>query len=419
MARLLTCGFGLQSAAAGMEAAGPALLTNAATISTSVIRATNGASLRCLASGVALSRGLSFQFLNTAGSGPYYARTYFRVAAYPDGPDPSSIFGWTSGGGVGAGTVSINTDGTLRLDDEDGLIGTSAALDLDTWYRLELEFNGTGAGASDTLNLYIDGTLAVGSTTRDIASTVNLFSVGQNYAGTAYDGAVNTGDWFFTDLAVNDSTGAAQTGLPGSGTLTYLRPNGAGDADTGSPTRGGADSGTIEGQLDETTPNDATDYVVLPNNPSDFWVDVQPGSTGGIGASDTITLVEVNARVSAVSASTSNHFPQIKKTSGGTVASATAVTRASAGWDTNDDTIGTQQCKLVRYTDPDGAAWTPSTIDSMQISERTTDGNPDTWVSAIWAIVEYVPAAVAAGPQPYALRFVRKRKTRDQRQWLM
>lgn len=370
MARLFSCGFenngGPEACAFGaVTGGGGGFVTSPVRSGTYAFRRTGSAptNARCT-------------YRGTPTNERTFHRFYLRIAAAPSSNETLYTF---RSAGNSRGGVMVKTDRTLSIADTAGSpVGSaSAALALDTWYRVEVDVT---SSATTSVEAKLDGT---------------VFTTGTSYSITAgVDGAdfsaVVTGDYYLDDWAINDTSGASQNSYPGSGKIIHLRPNGAGDADTGSPTRGGADSGTIQGQIDEVSPNNSTDYVVLPANPSDIWVDVEPGSTGGIGASDAITLVEVNGEISAASGSTSNWFPQIKKTSGGTIASASAITRASAAWNVNDDT-DPKVCALVRYTDPDGAAWTPTTVDSMQISAKTTDGNPDTWVSALWALVEFVP----------------------------
>jgi hypothetical protein len=53
---------------------------------------------------------------------------------------------------------------------------------------------------------------------------------------------------------------------------------------------------------------------------------------------------------------------------------------------------------LTQYLDPQnsGLRWVQATINSMQVRVATSDGNPDTHVSTVWALVEYEPQAAMA-----------------------
>lgn len=394
MARLSTCGFELNSGniEGGIFSATGALVSSPThSPSLSMKSTTNGevATAQLPAAGATVF-GRLYLYIETAFS------TEGLLVAARNASDPHNSF-----------HATLDASNVLRLYYETGAgvftqITGTFTLSLNQWYRIEFKFDTSPADGSEVLNLYVNGDLVIGSsslTFTTVAKTIQYISMAIDNGG---DGTI-TGTIYFDDLAFNDNTGTKQTGLPGEGFLAYLRPNGPGDADTGSPTRGGTDSGSIQGQLDEVTPNDATDYVVLPVNPSDFWVDCDdlPAANSALGGAlklaDTITLVEVHARFTGAAAQTGNWFPQIMSQSAGTKISATAVSFGTTSWFTNT-TNGTAACQLVQYVDPQtSGAWTPALINSMQISARTTDGNPDTWVSAIWAIVEYVPAPVHPG----------------------
>jgi hypothetical protein len=324
-------------------------------------------------------------------SNGHYVRVYVQFTSWPTS---GAHYTLTLGGRL---RVYFSTDGSnIFLADNTGATLSSGTVNLllDTWYKIDIELDQrTGA---HRYALYVDGAL-IGSvyTTALTAAASSQFVIESQSVGCTVH---------FDDAAYNDSTGSApHNTIPTAGSVVHLYPNGAGDADTGSPTRGGADSGTIQGQIDETTPNDATDYVVLPANPSDFWVDVDASNDKGIGASDAVTLVEVHGRLSLAASNTGNWFPQIQSQSAGTKVAGTTTTIALNSWYTNDDTSDLKQAKLRQLTDPQaGGAWTTALLDSMQISARTTDGNPDTWVSTAWALVEYVPAVVL-DPKPFVM----------------
>lgn len=386
MARLLTCGFELNSLTTGMEAFG---LISDSVVTPTISSATKRTGTYALKT---LLTTLDAQLVRWDAPGsetePIFARAYLYIATLPNAA--SSIIATNA-------YVNLNADGTLDVLAQTGGILASAVgtLGTNTWNMLEISAQTSTLAVVVRLNgvQVFSGTSNVGSTYTGLQIGGNLFS------------GATAGEWYFDDVALNDSSGTVQNSYPGAGSVCYLRPNADGDAATGAPTRGGADSGANWSQLSEITPNDATAYMVLPVNPSDVWVNVDNGSVGGILAGATITLVEVHGRVSAASATASNWLPQIKKAVAGTISAATAVAWASAAWFTNDDTAAAQACKLVRYVDPDSAAWTPTTVDSMQISGKTTDGNPDTWLSTLWAIVEFVNPAGAQVPyQPQYLR---------------
>lgn len=396
---MISCGFELAgsvvAAPTGMEihsVAGAAALS----IQTGTVRSgTYALRVNGLASEIAAYA--AFRVINTATTGPYFSRAYVYFATFPSAENRFL----TLVGSTFAALATIDNSGNLKLYDEDGLIGTAPSpLSTGTWYRIEFQYDASGAGANDTIvRLYLDGTEVAGATNRATVNTVRDFRVGGNLNGEAQ----TTGDWFFDDIAVNNSSGAAQTGLPGAGNIVHIWPDGDGDADTvvtrssGSTTPTGTDRGANWQQLgaafDKPTPNDITDFLLLTGNTSEVLVACESSATAGIGASDSVTLVHVCARIRGVSTSGANWIPRIMSQSAGTKVSGSTTVFGSTTFSTNDDTVDEYQPKLTQYVDPQaGGPWTPSLLDSMQIGAATTDGNPDTLVTALWALVEYVPA---------------------------
>jgi hypothetical protein len=159
--------------------------------------------------------------------------------------------------------------------------------------------------------------------------------------------------------------------------------------------RGGADSGTDYGQVDEVTPNDATDYYILDADNDILDVGVENSSVAGIGASDAITLVQVGTRDTNGGGTTSNRNARLKSQASGTVLSGPNNSLNSSTWWTNarTSTNGVAPYPITSYVDPQaGGAWTPALLDAMQVGIRASDATPDIWVSTLWALVEYVPA---------------------------
>lgn len=385
MARIVTCGWELNVAALPIE---PTVETNPLSVPSSSVRARSGTyAARCSSF---VSGQLKRQVFTFATKTILFYRVYVWIDTLP-----SIEVGFIGTGPSGTYThyLSVDSSGTLRTYYKNNggtyvQVSGTTALATGQWYRIEFTHDIT-TQTNSSCTSYVDGAVsATGSGLSVFAASVGQFIVGGNLIGEANA----AGDWYFDDLAVNDNSGANQTSLPGAGSVVYLRPNGPGDADTGGPTRGGTDSGSIEGQLDEITPNDATDYVILPVNPSDVWVDVENLPAGV----STVTLVEVHGRVTGANSTASNWFPQIESQSAGTKVAGTTTVLATTSWFTNDDTATAGNSKLTSYTDPQaGGAWTSALVNAMQISAKTTDGNPDTWVSTLWAIVEYVPAVTS------------------------
>lgn len=382
MARLVSCGFELNSLA--LEAA---IGTSVNWTVSSTTKRTGSYSARCAVTDAILQFTLNNAASNTAA---FFGRAYLDFEVLPTSEGLLLRLGQAYVRVASGGTSLTLTDASANV-----LLGPyTVNFATGTQYRIEVEVSTVAAGGSQTGGLYLDGVQLGRSTALTFggATTPTLFEVRNPPGATTYCDDVG---------ANNDSGAAPHNTLPGAGSIIYLRPNADGDADTGTPTRGGADSGAIWSQMDEVTPNDATDYVVLPVNPSDAIVAIDD-ATSLIGASDTIRFVEVHGRVAGATATACNWFPQIMSQAAGARVSATAVGLATASWFTNDDTSNLQQAPLRQLTDPQaGGAWTLALLNSTQIAARTTDGTPDTWVSALWALVEFVPAI---SPLPQTMR---------------
>lgn len=331
-----------------------------------------------------------FQFVASPSDNQHFARTYIRIEAAPTATTRIARFLET---GISQRVCArLKSDMTLILTEADGTqIGSpSAALSLDTWYRLEMTYDNNDPVSTSALLL--DGTTIASTTTGTTIDGVNAWSWGN------IDGDT-TLDIFFDDLAVNDTTGTAQASYPGEGSVVLALPTGAGDnaATTGVysyineiPPTNTATSGSTMIELDTTT--SIGDYAMTDS------------STLGIGSSDTITLVAPIARVREETSGTSNYTLRVKSASGGTTVASSSLDAGNATPRTNPSGTVAFANKFVSYTDPTtSAAWTPTgtnSIDNMQVGAATTDGTPDVWVLWLGAHVEYVPATPGGATYP-------------------
>jgi hypothetical protein len=409
MARLHSVGFELAGTVAasptGYEIGDPSADVTPLSIQTTTKRSGSYA-LRCGGSGQPLvtvtPAYTRVRFVSTSAAGPFFVRAYVYFATFPSAEN--RFLGlMVAGGATTPVRISIDNTGTLFLRDEDGLIGSAASpLSTGVWYRLELEYDGSGLAGTNVVRLYVDGSEVVGSATRAVGALMNAWGMGGNMASEAN----TTGEWYFDDVAINNNAGSVQNTLPGAGKIVHCWPDGDGDADTlvtrssGATTPTGTDRGANWQQLgaafDKPSPNDATDFLLLTATTSEVLVACESSATAGIGASDTVTLVQVGGRIRGVSTSAGNWIPRVMSQSAGTKVAGDTVAIASTTFNSHDDTLGDQQYKLTCYVDPQaGGAWTPALIDSMQIGGATTDGNPDTLITLLWALVEYVPVVAA------------------------
>ncbi|MGW3330614.1 hypothetical protein ACWDF9_08740 [Streptomyces rubiginosohelvolus] len=395
MARLWTCGFELQSTTAEFGVNSGNIVTGAPGISTAVHRARGTASLRINPSSATafvehqITTGVVMRTTH---------RLYLRVDSLPAAA--TNLYG------IGAANyfpalLRLQADGTLVLRDgftETTLTGTSGALQLGRWYRVELDYNdvaGTLTSGVAAFKGYLDGTLFADT----MCSNVGGFSrirIGAQLAATT--------DLYIDDVAINDTSGSVQNGLPGAGAVVHLRPTAAGDANDWATAVGGtAGAANNWGRVAEVPPDDATSYnqttVTGTTTTDDF--NVTDSGAAGIGSYDSVTLVQVGGRIASNATTAASIVYRLKGQSGGTVQESTSVPVANTSWSVHAG-VSPRPYRLTAYTNPqDGAAWTPAALDNIQIGYRGDVSQTTVRrVSTLWALVEVVPAASA--PLPFA-----------------
>lgn len=389
MARVFSSGFELNSLTAAMEwdaAVG-------ATISSATVRSgTYSGRVSSLASGT--NQRFRIQYRAAANDGPFYFRFYFRVATLPSAEN--RIFaasGSTTAGTSVAAYMTIDNGGLLRFYTTDGQIGSaSAALSTNTWYRIGVLIDRTPASGSRVARARIDGVEFAGASNLAIAN--NFFHA--YYGGNLNSEAQTTGDWFFDDIAINDSTGAQQNTYPGSGKIIHLKPDATGDSNTFATQVGGtAGAANNFSRVNEVPPNDATSYNASSTLSQEDLFNVD---ASGVPATDVVNVVAVGARfANLVGADGTAAFRvQLEKTTGGTKAQSGNIIPNSTTWRTNASATPFIH-PLVTYADPDTAAWTSATLDTMQIGYVISAANTQAIaVSNVWAMVEHTPAAAAS-----------------------
>lgn len=382
MARLWSSGFELNSAG-GIEWSGK---QGNPAVQTGIVR--SGAyALEIASLASATVQALGYTFASSAGNGPYFFRTYFQYSVLPTGDNTIIRLGNTALGTTEAG-LKITAGGALKLWNG-GVAGaqvgsTSSALTINQWYRLEIKYDNTGGVGAGILELLIDGVSVASSSSLTIALGILSYSLGGNLLAETQ----TQGDWFFDDIAINDSTGSFQNTYPGDGKIVHLRPSSAGDSTQWTPA-----AGSNFAQVNEVTPDDVTTRVASATlNQEDLYnVD-----DSGVGAGATIALVSVGARfANNVADATIAMKLEIEKTSGGTILQSAAIIANSSSYGTNTR-ISTPPATypITAYQDPDGGAWTQTTLDSMQVGQKLTAATANSMrLSTIWALVDYVPGA--------------------------
>lgn len=385
-ARLYSTGFELQSVTSGVEWD---TTTNSPTIATAIKRS-GAASLRC--NPTATTAYIRHTYVSTGSTVDFFFRFYLYITASTDALDTIFLLYDGVSAGWSVASIRLNSDRTLELWDEDCTVSPvqlgsdSNILNLNTWYRIEVAFDYIGID-DNTITAYIDGVQF--ATGNDVGSGDGVSFGPADQPNIMELGCVTstTADLYFDDIAINNSSGTTQTGLPGAGSIVHIYPDSAGDIDETLETPNGY------ANVDEKpTPDDATSYVQFATANDDLLVNCEASSVPGIGASDTITLVQVGVRHVVAEALLANFTPKIESQAAGTLQSGTIFTHNDTTWKTNGD-VTPRNYKLTSYVDPQaGGAWTPALLDAMQIGGTCIDATPDFWVSSFWALVEYVPS---------------------------
>lgn len=381
MARLFSSGWENKSTTNFVE-----WQTNTGTIAISTTTVRSGvASLRC---NPTASTGFVQHQFRGSSSLRVFLRVYIYIATSvsTDGTTIASFYN-----GTVAPNLRLNINRTVTLGYFDGSVqqtigSASPAIPLNTWTLLELSYDDSDANNTEVGML--NGVQFATGNGPDSGGTSNIVSIGVIDTTTA--------DCFFDDFGVNDTSGSFQTSFLGAGAIIHLNPDSAGDANgylvTNGGTAGAANNFT---RVNETPPDDATTYnasVLLSAE------DLMNCSASGIGASDTVNVVSVGVRAAdLVAADATTAFKiEIEKTASGTKTQSVAQTPNSTTWKTNGG--ATPAVYLINaYQDPDGAAWTQTTLDSMQIGYIVTAAGVRTAaITKIWALVDTTPFVAPA-----------------------
>ena len=396
MARLRTTGFELNSVTDVIENnthSGPP------TIDTTTIRS----GVYALQKDAGVNTGICEVVLNTAGTNQgWWMRGYININAYPGSLKDGGLMFRDTGGAVVA-CIGINSDGTLELwhsnfPGSGTQIGSdSAALSLDTWYRLEL-FVDTTTNTSCDIEAKIDGTAFATTSGVNLSGLAGGAAI--QYARVGQALSDSTAEFFFDDVAVNDDTGSFQNSYPGEGEVIRLKPDGDGDNTAWTNTYT---------NIDEVTPDDTT--TLISSATLDQIEDVNIEATPAAMASDdVINVVHVGCRFRR-----SNNFDsptfvvRVKASASGTVEESSSMAPVSTTWLTNNvNTTLPGLYPLTLYDLPGSSttAWTKTDLDAAQIGVRQTkNAISASNVTTLWMYVDHKPApaapsAVAVKPHP-------------------
>jgi len=271
-----------------------------------------------------------------------------------------------------------------------------------------VEFTTTVSAGSAAMELVIDG-VSIGTFA---SGTVGNFDA--VYWGTP--AGAGTYDLYLSEFAINDSSGSNETAWPSGKNAAqatgrryaYAWPSAGGDNNAWLKQGGGAGDANNYQSVDEVTPDDATTY--LKRTTTGAKVDdynLPSAASLGIGASDTVRLVQVGARVGSTSTTATgrDYATRIKSQPSGTVTTGATAACNVNGWTTHV-AAAPKNYQLTSYVDPQaGGAWTAALIDNAQIGITTvTSSSNEIRVSAVWALIEFVVnPTTSIAPSPVAV----------------
>lgn len=388
MGRLWTAGAELQTATAGIEFT--SIFTTAPVVDTSVKRSGN-ASWKIHNSGAA--EGL--RQLHTSAQGSFFFRSYFRFAALPTGA--AVVIGGARTTGAAKLSWRLTSGGLLQLwnTEDNTQIGTdSSEISLDTWYRLEMNYDTTTLNATTceakafTDTPGNDTPFWNPSGSADMSVNITTFWIGITAADT-------TLDYYVDDLAINDTSdpgNGQEMSWCGEGEVIVLRPNGNGDASDW----GGSDGNSTDNYLliDEVPP-DSADYVE--DNTLDQIDEWEMEATpAALESSDTINVVHVGvyAAVSDAASADPDIVLRIKAAASGTVEESAALDVNSVTYQGPAPLPANSNYQLTLYDLPGASttAWTKTELDTMQIGVRVSTGDTHfARIAAAWVMIDHKP----------------------------
>lgn len=279
------------------------------------------------------------------------------------------------------------------------VLASSSALSTAAWHSIQIKIV-DHATTSAQFELKIDG-----STIASLTGLTGVDGGGRSSIGFITSG---TGDFYFDNWLINDTTGSAETGYPDQNEIVaVIVPDGTGDnngwANATGGTAGAANNFT---RVNQIPPDDATTYNMV-NSAGTFTDDFTCGSSSGagIGSGDTIKCIQVRLRGGSTATTTGATInTRIKSAAGGTTTTATGNDAYNVnGWRTDGASPAVPD--LTSYLDPTtGSAWTPTgtnSIDNMQIGYVNAASNTTVRrVSGVYAMIGYVAASGNNWNQP-------------------
>ncbi len=350
----------------------------------------------------------------TANRG-YYVRFYLRFDAAPS--QDCIVWMWRLNG-VDASDVVLNSSRQLVLRRKGGtIIGTSAALAVDTWYRVEASI-GVPASGNGQVALLLDGAVVAFSLSADVGTdlTPATHRVGHQTAA-----ETNT-TIYIDDLAINDANGSDNNNFPGPGNVTLLKPTGDNATGTGweGPQTTGSDTTNLYDNVDNVPPTgvahsdvdaNAGKYIFNAANlgaASEYRASCQSMSDAGIPSGSVVTLSQAYMRASCDSTTGTNNMELQGITPSDGAVTANVETTAVAG----TEPTGWKSFRTA-YTNAPSLTYTTNPV--VEATKILTGSTRAHMVDQMGLLIEWRPpversaaisatTAVTAAPQRDVLR---------------
>lgn len=347
----------------------------------------------------------NLQFANADVSTAHWFRLYFRVHTAPNVNTTFFQVG-NDAGSAQPVNLMLSTTRTLGVFNNAGTqVGSSsAALTVDTWYRIEVKYDPSAGVNLTIIEALIDGVSFVTATTVALATAVDNCSYGGNLKGEA----CTTLDIFFDDIATNDNVGSFQNAYPGAGAIVRGAPNAAGDINTFATQTGGTVGAANNfTRVNEVIPDGATTF----NGSSTLnEEDLMKINVSAVPTTATINVVEVwgNFRNSVADPTAAVRF-EIEKTTASTILQSSAIVPNTTTFSQN--LVGTfryHPAPIIAYQDPSAVNWNPATWVpqigyKLTVAPGTAGRRVD--VTNVVAMIDYTPAVAPTG----AINFITSR----------
>ncbi len=241
----------------------------------------------------------------TTKRGGGYFRVYYRLREMPDGAHTFVAFKRDSDSQNMVG-IEVNASGALQVfyrNDAGARTELGApfsSIQPGAYYDIEFAVIGNETGTNRHIEARVNGINFMAADITDQAAYDGFLTLG--FALDADDVAGN-GYAYFDDVAINDAFAQNPDGStsdavswPGPGKVVRLNMAGLDESGNNGFARGGTDSGTDYGQVNETSPDDAGSYIASSTNGASIEFTVTNPFSAGIMPEDTIKVVGLDIR---------------------------------------------------------------------------------------------------------------------------